>query len=191
VGVVIQISEDCAPGSLRLETYTLYMAYRDPECWYARAVRRLRVCVCFSPIDLIPTLFPWVPGRLVLNSARYRPCRSKDDPEPVLAESRQKAQEVNQQRQAGQVVCGAGVIIAVWARSWRCLRMLLIGRRWLGASARTFIIQVALWTHLSQAWQDIDKRALLRQSHSLRRIGVSTKIGTTRAGRRCSGMFSQ
>ncbi len=44
---------------LKLETYTLYLAYRDPRTpWYARPFAALVVGYAFSPIDLIPDFIP-------------------------------------------------------------------------------------------------------------------------------------
>ena len=44
---------------LKLETYTLYLAYGDPRvAWYAKAFAALVVAYAFSPIDLIPDFIP-------------------------------------------------------------------------------------------------------------------------------------
>jgi uncharacterized membrane protein YkvA (DUF1232 family) len=44
---------------LRAETYTLYLAYRDPRVpWYAKVFAALVVGYAFSPIDLIPDFIP-------------------------------------------------------------------------------------------------------------------------------------
>ena len=44
---------------LRIETYALYLAYRDPRVpWYAKAVTAIVVGYAFSPIDLIPDFIP-------------------------------------------------------------------------------------------------------------------------------------
>lgn len=44
---------------LRIETYALYLAYRDPRVpWYAKAVTAIVVGYAFSPIDLIPDFVP-------------------------------------------------------------------------------------------------------------------------------------
>lgn len=44
---------------LRIETYAVYLAYRDPRVpWYARVFAACVVGYAFSPIDLIPDPIP-------------------------------------------------------------------------------------------------------------------------------------
>jgi uncharacterized membrane protein YkvA (DUF1232 family) len=44
---------------LELQTYALYLAYRDPRLpWYAKAWVALVLAYAFSPIDLIPDFIP-------------------------------------------------------------------------------------------------------------------------------------
>lgn len=44
---------------LKIEVYTLYLAYRDPRLpWYAKAFIALVVGYALSPIDLIPDFIP-------------------------------------------------------------------------------------------------------------------------------------
>ena len=44
---------------LKVETYTLYLAYRDPRVpWYAKVFTACVVAYAFSPIDLIPDFVP-------------------------------------------------------------------------------------------------------------------------------------
>ncbi len=100
---------------LKLETYTLYLAYKDRRVpWYARLFAACVVAYAFSPIDLIPDPIPVLGylDDLVLIPLGIA-LAVKMIPEPVLAESRQKAQEVISQ---GKPVnrLAAGVIIAVW-----------------------------------------------------------------------------
>lgn len=46
---------------LKIETYALYLAYRDPRTpWYARAWAAVVIAYAFSPIDLIPDFIPVV-----------------------------------------------------------------------------------------------------------------------------------
>src|SRR5579863_10490959 len=44
---------------LKLKTYTLYLASRDPRLpWYARLIVASVVIYAFSPLDLIPDFIP-------------------------------------------------------------------------------------------------------------------------------------
>ena len=44
---------------LKMETYAIYLAYRDPRVpWYARLFAACVVGYAFSPIDLIPDFIP-------------------------------------------------------------------------------------------------------------------------------------
>ena len=44
---------------LKVETYAIYLAYRDPRVpWYGRAFAAVVVAYAFSPIDLIPDFIP-------------------------------------------------------------------------------------------------------------------------------------
>ena len=46
---------------LESETYTLYLAYKDPRVpWYAKAFAALLVGYVFSPIDPIPDFIPGI-----------------------------------------------------------------------------------------------------------------------------------
>ena len=96
-----------------METYALYLAYRDPRVpWYARAFAALVVGYAFSPIDLIPDPIPvlgylddliLVPLGIAL-AVRMIPAE-------VLAEHRLKAREIR-----GKPVnrAAAVVVVAVW-----------------------------------------------------------------------------
>jgi uncharacterized membrane protein YkvA (DUF1232 family) len=100
-------------GKLKVETYALYLAYRDPRVpRYARVFAALVVGYAFSPIDLIPDPIP-VLGYLddlilvplgVALAVRMIPAE-------VLAEHRRKARELR-----GKPVNGtaAVVVVAVW-----------------------------------------------------------------------------
>ena len=49
---------------IKVETYALYLAYRDPRTpWYAKLLAAGVVAYAVSPIDLIPDFIP-VPGVL-------------------------------------------------------------------------------------------------------------------------------
>ena len=46
-------------GQLKVDTYALYLAYRDPRLpWYARLFALGVAAYAFSPIDLIPDFIP-------------------------------------------------------------------------------------------------------------------------------------
>ena len=46
-------------GQLKVETYAVYLAYKDPRVsWYARVFAACVVGYAFSPIDLIPDPIP-------------------------------------------------------------------------------------------------------------------------------------
>lgn len=48
-----------AARNLKIQTYALYLAYRDPRTpWYAKVWAALVVAYAFSPIDLIPDFIP-------------------------------------------------------------------------------------------------------------------------------------
>src|SRR5829696_8721272 len=100
-------------GRLKVETYALYLACKDPRVpWYARVFAALVVGYAFSPIDLIPDPIPvlgylddliLVPLSIAL-AVRMIPAE-------VLAEHRQKARELR-----GKPVnrTAAVVVVAVW-----------------------------------------------------------------------------
>jgi uncharacterized membrane protein YkvA (DUF1232 family) len=100
-------------GGLKVETYALYLAYRDPRVpWYARVFAALVVGYAFSPIDLIPDPIPFigylddlilVPLGLTL-AIRMIPAK-------VLAECREKAKE-RSKKPVNRVA--AVVVVAVW-----------------------------------------------------------------------------
>lgn len=48
-----------AARRLKSETYSIYLAYRDPRVpWYAKVFAGMVVAYAFSPIDLIPDFIP-------------------------------------------------------------------------------------------------------------------------------------
>ncbi|HUW13259.1 MAG TPA: YkvA family protein [Anaerolineae bacterium] len=100
---------------LKTEVYALYLAYQDPRVpWHARAFAACVVAYGFSPIDLIPDFIP-VLG--YLDDLLFVPLgiwlALKMIPPQVMAECREKAQEVMRQ---GKPVnrAAAMVIVAVW-----------------------------------------------------------------------------
>ena len=100
---------------IKIETYTLYLAYQDPRVpWYARLFAVLVAGYAFSPIDLIPDFIPvlgylddliLIPLGIVL--------ALKMIPPDVLADCRQRArQAVGTNKLTNRTT--AGVIIVIW-----------------------------------------------------------------------------
>lgn len=103
---------------LRVETYALYLAYRDPRVpWYAKAFAALVVGYAFSPIDLIPDFIP-VLGYLddLILVPLGITLALKMIPRPVLEECRGSAQELLSEGRP-RSWAAAGVIVAVWLLS--------------------------------------------------------------------------
>ena len=100
---------------LKLETYAVYLAYRDPRVpWYARLLAACVAAYAFSPIDLVPDFIPilgylddliLVPLGIMLVL--------KMIPQPVLTECREKAQAAMSEGQPTNWAA-AGVIVAIW-----------------------------------------------------------------------------
>jgi len=100
-------------GRLKVETYALYLAYKDPRVpWYARVFAALVVGYAFSPIDLIPDPIPvlgylddliLVPLGIAL-AVRMIPAE-------VLTEHRQKSRELRGKPVNRTAVV---VVVAVW-----------------------------------------------------------------------------
>jgi len=111
-----QLLEQWKAGARRLkvETYTLLLAYRHPQTpWYAKVGAALVVGYALSPIDLIPDFIP-VLG--YLDDLILLPLGVmvviKMIPEPVLAECRQNAQLlVSQKKLLNWVSVG---VILIW-----------------------------------------------------------------------------
>ena len=102
-------------GQLKVETYTLYLAYKDPRVpWYAKVFAACIVAYAFSPIDLIPDFIPIVGylDDLVLVPLGLA-LALKMIPKTVLDECRRNARDfLSQDRPTNWVA--AGVIVAVW-----------------------------------------------------------------------------
>ena len=100
---------------LGVETYTLYLAFKDPRVpWYAKVFAACVVGYAFSPIDLIPDFIPVLGylDDLVLVPLGVA-LVLKMMPKAVLDECRANAQEgLRQDRPRNRVA--AGVIIAIW-----------------------------------------------------------------------------
>jgi uncharacterized membrane protein YkvA (DUF1232 family) len=116
---------------LKLETWTVYLAYRDPRTpWVARLVAVLVVGYALSPIDLVPDFIPvlgylddliLVPLGLALALRMI--------PRPVLDECREKAKLDIDQGRFSSWRAGA-VVVLTWLL-FVALAAVLIGR-WVG-----------------------------------------------------------
>ncbi len=102
---------------LRAETYTLYLACKDPRVpWYAKVLAVTVVGYAFSPIDLIPDFVPvlgylddliLVPLGIILVL--------KMIPRTVLEECREKAQQtLDQNKNEHRSWIAAGIIVLIW-----------------------------------------------------------------------------
>lgn len=100
---------------LKVETYALYLAYKDPRVPLpARIFAACVVAYAFSPIDLIPDFIPILGylDDLILIPLGIMVAR-KLIPADVLAECRIEAQEVIKQGKPVNKVAAA-VIVAIW-----------------------------------------------------------------------------
>jgi uncharacterized membrane protein YkvA (DUF1232 family) len=100
---------------LKLETYTLYLAYRDPRLpWPARIAAACVVGYAFSPIDLIPDFVPLLGylDDLILLPLGVKLALSLI-PEKILEENRVRAQEIIAQGKPVNRFAGI-VIVAIW-----------------------------------------------------------------------------
>ncbi len=96
-----------AAQRLKEETYTLYLAYRDPRTpWYARV---------FSPIDPIPDFIPVVGllDEMVVVPLGVILAR-KMIPGEVLAECRERSWELMREGKKPVSRAAAVVVVAVW-----------------------------------------------------------------------------
>jgi uncharacterized membrane protein YkvA (DUF1232 family) len=106
-------------GRLKLETYAIYLAYRDPRTpWHARLFAACVVGYAFSPIDLIPDVIPVLGylDDLVLVPLGVS-IALRMIPPHVLAECREEARTVLEQgkptnRAAAVVIVGMWLLLA-------------------------------------------------------------------------------
>lgn len=100
---------------LKVETYALYLAYKDPRIpWYARLWVAIVVGYALSPIDLIPDFIPVLGylDDLVLIPAGIA-VAIKLIPAPVLAECRTRSQaEMALNKPTNRVA--VVIIITIW-----------------------------------------------------------------------------
>ena len=107
---------------LKIETYALYLAYKDPRVpWYAKIFAACVVGYAFSPIDLIPDPIP-ILGYLddliliplgILAAVRMIPPQ-------VMTECRARSHEVMNQgkpvnRAAAAIIIGIWLVLAILA----------------------------------------------------------------------------
>ena len=98
---------------LKTDTYTLYVACRDPRVpWYAKLLAACVVACAFSPIDLIPDFVPVLGylDDLIIVSLGIA-LAVKMIPGPILEECQVKARTMTD-RPANRVA--AAVIIVIW-----------------------------------------------------------------------------
>ncbi|MBI2174920.1 MAG: DUF1232 domain-containing protein [Candidatus Omnitrophica bacterium] len=102
-------------GELKREIYAIYLAYRDPRVpWYAKLLAACVVAYAFSPIDLIPDFIPilgYLDDLLLLPIGIYFVL--KMIPDDVMAECRQKARALSNQKRPTNYLAAA-VIVALW-----------------------------------------------------------------------------
>ena len=100
---------------LKLETYAVYLAYRDPRVpWYAKVFAASVVGYAFSPIDLIPDFIPvlgYLDDMLLVPLGIALALRMI--PSPVMAECRERAQlAMGQGKPVNRVA--AVIIVLIW-----------------------------------------------------------------------------
>jgi len=100
---------------LRLEAFTLYLAYKDPRTpWYAKLWTAIVVAYAFSPIDLIPDFVPIVGllDDLVLIPLGMA-IAVKLIPQEVMRESRRLARQRIDGKKPINWIAGS-IVIAIW-----------------------------------------------------------------------------
>ncbi len=100
--------------SLKIETYAVYLAARDPRTpWLARAMVILVVAYALSPIDLIPDFVPVLGylDDLVLIPAGIA-LALRLIPSEVMADARRNASVQTLEKRLG--IIGAGIIVLIW-----------------------------------------------------------------------------
>lgn len=103
-------------GQLKVETYAIWLAYKDPRVpWYARAFAACVVGYAFSPVDLIPDPIPVLGylDDLVLVPLGIALALRMIPPE-VMAECRQRAEAAMSEGKPTNWKAAA-VIVTLWA----------------------------------------------------------------------------
>lgn len=107
---------------LKVETYAVYLAYRDPRVrWYAKAFVACVVAYALSPIDLIPDFIPvlgYLDDLVIVPLGLALAVRMI--PSPVLDECREEARArmadgMPTNRAAAVVVLGIWLLLAALA----------------------------------------------------------------------------
>ncbi len=100
---------------LRMQTYALYLACKDPRVpWYAKALAACVVAYAFSPIDLIPDPIPvlgYLDDLVLIPLGVVLVIRML--PSSVVAECQEEARKAIEERTPTNWVA-AGVIVAIW-----------------------------------------------------------------------------
>lgn len=100
---------------LKIETYAIYLAYKDPRVpWYARLFAAGVIAYAFSPIDLVPDPIPILGylDDLVLVPVGVA-LALKMIPENVMAECRERAETAMSEGKPTNWKAAA-VIVTVW-----------------------------------------------------------------------------
>ena len=101
-------------AALRIETYAIYLAARDPRTpWFAKALVLLIVAYALSPIDLIPDFVPvlgYLDDLLIVPAGLG--LALKLVPGALMAEAREAAR--TQPPGRGLRIAGAAMIVLVW-----------------------------------------------------------------------------
>lgn len=114
---------------LKLQTYTLYYAYKDPMTpWYAKMWGAVVVAYAFSPIDLIPDFVPIVGylDDLILIPLGIS-LAVKLIPKEILIKCRQQAQERIDSKRPVNWIAG-GIIIAIWIMMFYAVVYIILKR---------------------------------------------------------------
>ena len=102
-------------SQLKVEVYALYIAYKDRRTpWYAKVFAAVVVGYAFSPIDLIPDPIPvlgYLDDLVLVPFGAF--LAVKMIPPQVMADSRQKAEEVMAQGMP-IIKLAAVIIVCIW-----------------------------------------------------------------------------
>lgn len=105
----------CRAKQLKMETYAIYLAYKDPGVpWYAKVVIACIVGYAFSPINLIPGSMPILAylGDLIFIAIGIALVVEMVSPS-ILADCRKKAYSITAQKSpANRVV--SSIIVVIW-----------------------------------------------------------------------------